>query len=211
VRHPLVEDSPESAAGAAAEGFVRLRDGPLNGLRVALVTGRTAAAERDETMARFRAGALDVLVGTTVLEVGVDVANATVIVIESAERFGLSTLHQLRGRVGRGDARAFCFLVATRLSREARERLAIMEKTHDGFRIAEEDLRLRGPGEFFGTRQHGLPEFRIADLTRDFAVLREAREDAFALLAEHPRLDPHPRLRTEFKRRFQGRFDLYMA
>jgi ATP-dependent DNA helicase RecG len=192
---PLVEESAEIDAGAAAEGFVRLRDGPLNGLRVALVTGRTAAAERDETMARFRAGALDVLVGTTVLEVGVDVANATVIVIESAERFGLSTLHQLRGRVGRGDARAFCFLVATRLPREARERLAIMEKTHDGFRIAEEDLRLRGPGEFFGTRQHGLPEFRIADLTRDFAVLREAREDAFALLAEHPRLAPPPRLR----------------
>jgi len=206
---PLIEESEEIDARSAAEGFERLRAGPLADLRVAMVTGRTPSEERDGTMTAFRRGAVDVLVGTTVLEVGVDVANATVMVVESAERFGLSTLHQLRGRVGRGADQAWCFLVATKLTRDARERLKIMEQTHDGFRIAEEDLRLRGPGEFFGTRQHGLPAFRVADLTRDYATLRVAREDAFALLREDPRLAEHPALRAEFLRRFAGRFELY--
>jgi len=206
---PLVEESEEIDAGAAEEGFARLGRGPLAGLRVALVTGRTPPAEREETMRRFRAGEVDVLVGTTVLEVGVDVPNATVMVVENAERFGLSTLHQLRGRVGRGTAPAACFLIAHKWTAEARTRLAVMESTYDGFRIAEEDLRLRGPGEFFGTRQHGLPEFRIADLTRDFDVLKEAREDAFALLEKDPRLAGSPALKAELLRRFSGRFELY--
>ncbi len=161
-------------------------------------------------MDAFRKGALDVLVGTTVLEVGVDVPNATVMVVENSERFGLSTLHQLRGRIGRGGDQSFCFLVAQgRLSEEARSRLAILEATHDGFRIAEEDLRLRGPGEFFGTRQHGMPEFRIADLTRDHEVLKQAREDAFALVERDPKLAAEPALRAELRRGFGGRFELY--
>jgi ATP-dependent DNA helicase RecG len=207
---PLVEESEEIDADAAEEGYERLAKGPLSGLRVGLVTGRTPAAERDATMDAFRAGALDVLVGTTVLEVGLDVSNATVMVVENAERFGLSTLHQLRGRVGRGGAQSFCFLVAAgRLSEEARARLSVMEETHDGFRIAEEDLRLRGPGEYFGTRQHGLPEFRIADLVRDHEVLKQAREDAFALVERDPRLAREPALRAELQRGFGGRFELY--
>jgi ATP-dependent DNA helicase RecG len=207
---PLVEESEEIDAQAAEEGFERLAKGPLAGLRLGLVTGRTPPAEREPRMDAFRAGALDVLVGTTVLEVGVDVANATVMVVESAERFGLSTLHQLRGRVGRGGTESWCFLVALgRLSEEARARLSVLEATHDGFRIAEEDLRLRGPGEFFGTRQHGLPEFRVADMTRDYPVLKEAREDAFALLERDPRLAREPALRAELERRFRGRFGLY--
>jgi len=208
---PLVEESEEIDAQAAEEGFARLREGPLHGLRLGLVTGRTPSEERDAVMRAFRAGALDVLVGTTVLEVGLDVANASVVVVENAERFGLSTLHQLRGRVGRGGARSQCYLIALDPTPEAEARLAIMERTTDGFRIAEEDLRLRGPGEFFGTRQSGLPEFRIANLVRDAAVLRLAREDAFALLRADPRLESAPALRSEFKRRFRERFALIGA
>ncbi|HEX5138340.1 MAG TPA: ATP-dependent DNA helicase RecG [Planctomycetota bacterium] len=210
VVYPLVEESEEIDAHAAEEGCARLAKGPLEGLRLGLVTGRTVAAERDATMDAFRRGAIDVLVGTTVLEVGLDVANATVMVVENAERFGLSTLHQLRGRIGRGAAASFCFLVAAgRLSEEARARLAVLEATHDGFRIAEEDLRLRGPGEFFGTRQHGLPEFKVADLTRDHAVLEEARRDAFRILGKDPRLEKEPLLRAELRRAFTGKFELF--
>lgn len=206
---PLVEESEEVDAKAAEEGFRNLCEGELRGIEVGLVTGRTPPAEKERIMERFRSGALSVLVGTTVLEVGLDVPNANVIVVENAERFGLSTLHQLRGRVGRGGRESRCFLLAGARSAESRERLRVMEATHDGFRIAEEDLKQRGPGEFFGTRQHGLPEFRVADVARDFALVSAARDDAFDLLAKDPRLDGAPRLREEFRRRYAGRFQLY--
>jgi ATP-dependent DNA helicase RecG len=205
---PLVEESEEVDAQAAEEGFQRLASGELRGLRLALLTGRAPAAEKERVMAGFRAREIDVLVGTTVLEVGVDVANASVMVVENAERFGLSTLHQLRGRVGRGAGRSFCFLVARKWGPDARDRLRVMEETSDGFRIAEEDLRRRGPGEFFGTRQHGLPEFRVADLRRDYELLREAREEAFALLGAVPKPEGLGPLREELRRRYAGRFAL---
>ena len=143
-------------------------------------------------MSAFAAGEVHILVSTTVVEVGVDVPNATVMVVEDADRFGLSQLHQLRGRVGRGAHKSFCILVSDNRSEEARARLKVMTATGDGFRIAEEDLRLRGPGDFFGQRQHGLPALKTADLSCDAALLKEAQEAAEALLAADPALKDHP-------------------
>jgi ATP-dependent DNA helicase RecG len=145
--------------------------------------------ERDEIMRQFRDGKVGILVATTVIEVGIDIPNATVMVVEHAERFGLSQLHQLRGRVGRGQAAGYCLLVNRGTgSSVAAERLRVMVKENDGFKIAEADLKLRGPGEFFGTRQSGLADFRLASLTRDARLLMEARREAFAWLEKDPQL-----------------------
>jgi ATP-dependent DNA helicase RecG len=148
------------------------------------------AEEKDLVMERFRRGELRVLVATTVIEVGVDVPNASVMIVEHAERFGLSQLHQLRGRVGRGAARSSCLLIAhyRRAGDDARDRLRAVERTQDGFEIAREDLRIRGPGELLGTRQSGQKLFEVADLYRDEAILEEAREDAFRLVERDPDL-----------------------
>ena len=139
-------------------------------------------------MGAFAAGEFDILVSTTVVEVGMDVPNASVMVVENAERFGLSQLHQLRGRVGRGRHKSYCILISDNQNEETRQRLQFMTRTNDGFRIAEEDLRLRGPGDFFGRRQHGLPAMKIADLSCDLSLLREAQGAAEALLAADPTL-----------------------
>ena len=143
-------------------------------------------------MSAFSRGEIDVLVSTTVVEVGVDVPNASLIIIENADRFGLSQLHQLRGRVGRGKHKSYCVLVTASRGETARERLRALCATNDGFQIAEEDLRLRGPGDFFGQRQHGLPALKTADLSCDAALLKEAQEAAEALLAADPALKNHP-------------------
>ncbi len=161
-------------------------------LRVACVHGRMKPKEKDAVMSAFSAGETDILVSTTVVEVGVDVPNATVMVVEDADRFGLSQLHQLRGRVGRGKHKSYCILVSDNKNEETRERLRVMTKTGDGFRIAEEDLRLRGPGDFFGERQHGLPALKVADLSCDMALLREAQGAAEELLRADPTLKNHP-------------------
>jgi ATP-dependent DNA helicase RecG len=156
---------------------------------VGLVHGRLAADDRDAIMRSFRDGKVGILVATTVIEVGIDVPNATVMVVEHAERFGLSQLHQLRGRVGRGSAPGHCLLVNRGTgSTVAAERLRVMEKEHDGFKIAEADLRLRGPGELLGTRQSGLADFRLANLMRDQRLLVEARNEALAWLEKDPYL-----------------------
>ena len=143
-------------------------------------------------MAAFASGETQVLVSTTVIEVGVDVPNAAVMVIENAERFGLSQLHQLRGRVGRGKHQSYCILISDNRNEETRQRLKVMTKTTDGFQIAEEDLRLRGPGDFFGARQHGLPGLKVADLGCDTQLLQEARQAAEQLLAQDPALTSCP-------------------
>lgn len=195
---PVIEDSGARDIRAAATAFEELRDGALSGLRLGLLHGRLPSAEKEAVMAAFREGSLDVLVSTTVIEVGVDVPGATVMMVENAERFGLAQLHQLRGRVGRGRAGSYCILIADPvgdLSPDARARLNAMAATGDGFEIAEMDLKIRGPGQIFGTRQAGYPEFRFADLSRDVDLVRSAREEAAGLLDRDPNLERHDVLR----------------
>ena len=194
VVYPLVEESEKLDLKAATEMASELQARVFPDARIGLVHGRIATAERERAMAAFAAGRIDVLVATTVIEVGIDVPNATVMVIEQAERFGLAQLHQLRGRVGRGAARSGCVLMhAARLSAAAEARLRALADTTDGFEIAERDLELRGPGDFFGTRQSGVPLFRVGDLLRDHRLMEEARRAAAAWLdgpeAIGPRLD----------------------
>jgi ATP-dependent DNA helicase RecG len=184
---PLVEESEKSDLAAAEDRARELRQSL--GPKVGLVHGRMKGPERDAAMAAFKAGALNVLVATTVIEVGVDVSEASIIVVEHAERFGLAQLHQLRGRVGRGAARSTCLLVyQAPLGPTAKERLAALRATDDGFVIAEEDLRLRGPGELLGTQQSGVPEFHFADLAVHGEHLAAARDDAKLILQRDPDL-----------------------
>ncbi|MBC7316482.1 MAG: DNA helicase RecG, partial [Chloroflexi bacterium] len=152
-----------------------------------LLHGRMKAEEKEEVMAAFKRGEYDILVSTAVVEVGIDVPNATVILVEGAERFGLAQLHQFRGRVGRGEHKSYCILLSDDPSEESMERLAIMEETTDGFVLAEKDLEMRGPGDFFGVRQHGLPQLRVAQLS-DTVVLQVAREQALMLFERDPQL-----------------------
>ncbi len=184
---PLVEESDRLEARAATEEYERLQEEVFADLRLALLHGRMKGDEKEATMAAFRNGEHDILVSTAVVEVGIDVPNATVMMIEGANRFGLAQLHQFRGRVGRGTAQSHCLLLADSGASEALERLRIVERTHDGFSLAEEDLRLRGPGEFFGTRQSGLPDLRVATLA-DSRILEDARRAAYALFEADPGL-----------------------
>ncbi len=187
---PLVEESEKMPLVDATKMYADLKEGALAGLRLGLVHGRMKTEEKESVMRAFSKGQLDVLISTTVVEVGVDVPSATIMVIENAERFGLSQLHQLRGRVGRGLMGGSCYLVARSWgSKEARQRLKVMERTNDGFIIAEQDLAIRGPGEFLGTRQSGLPVLTVGDLTRDVDILKQARQAAFHLIEQDPNLD----------------------
>jgi ATP-dependent DNA helicase RecG len=185
VVYPLVEESEKLEDVKAATEASTEWAAALPGVRVGLLHGRMKSAEKEEAMGAFSRGEIQVLVSTTVIEVGVDVENATVMVIEHAERFGLAQLHQLRGRVGRGAAESACVLLAYgRLSDVARSRLDVMVSTEDGFAIAEKDLEIRGPGDFFGTRQWGMPTLRVAHLLRDRDLLERARVEAFRLVDE---------------------------
>jgi ATP-dependent DNA helicase RecG len=202
VVYPLVEESEKLDLKDAESGYERLKE-QFRPYTVDLVHGRMFAYEKDEAMERFKSGETDILVATTVIEVGVDVPNATVMVIEHAERFGLAQLHQLRGRVGRGAEQSFCYLMADfKRSAEAEERLKAMAATTDGFEIAELDLRMRGAGDFFGTRQSGLPDLKLADVVKDAELLQEAREAAFSLAEADPKLeDPaNAEMRAHFAR-----------
>ena len=186
---PLVEESEKIDLRAAQETYEKVKDGFFSDFEVGLLHGRLNSEEKEDVMARFKAKDIDLIIATTVIEVGVDVPNATIMVIEHAERFGLTQLHQLRGRVGRGVKESVCVLLYdAAISADGRIRLNTMCETNDGFLIAEKDLELRGPGEFFGTRQHGLPDLKIASLVSDGSILKEAREDAFHIVGDQRKL-----------------------
>jgi ATP-dependent DNA helicase RecG len=208
---PLVDESQNVPAASVADAFERLTNGELAAFRAGIIHGRMAAGEKEQAMADFRAGRTQVLVSTSVIEVGVDVPNACVMVIDSAERFGLAQLHQLRGRVGRGMYAGFCgVLVSEDLSPQARSRLESFASTADGFQLAEMDFELRGPGDLFGTQQHGLPPLRIADLRRDGQILEDARRKAQQLFAADPGLKSlhYARLRRQMLVRYGRALEL---
>jgi ATP-dependent DNA helicase RecG len=195
---PLVEDSDKLEVTSASAEYERFSE-ELAEIRVGLMHGQLRPAEKDAVMHEFRRGELDVLVATTVIEVGIDIPNATVMVILDADRFGLSQLHQLRGRVGRGTDQATCLLMADPTTDEGLARIGAMVATTDGFRLAEEDLRIRGQGTVFGTRQAGIKDLKLADILRDAPLLIEARREAFALVAADPNLEQHREAAAEVR------------
>jgi len=210
VVYPLVEESEKVDLKGAVEMAEKLRKA-FKGYNLGLLHGRMKPAEKEVIMEGFKKNDIHILVSTTVIEVGIDVPNATVMVIEHAERFGLSQLHQLRGRVGRGGDKSYCLLLTEGyISEDGRLRLTVMVRTNNGFEIAEEDLSIRGPGEFFGTRQSGLPELKVANILRDAKVLEIARREAFELVIKDPMLTlpDHKLLRNAFERRWKDKLKL---
>ncbi len=190
--------------------YSKLREEVFPDLTLGLLHGRMPSAEKSGIMEKFKNKKIDILVSTTVIEVGIDIPNASCMVIENAERFGLSQLHQLRGRIGRGDYLSYCILPGNPKTESAKKRFDTLTGTQDGFKVAEEDLGIRGPGEFFGTRQHGLPELRFGNIVKDFEIMEQARAEAFRLVAEDPLL-ANPRnllIKACLKKRFAGRLDL---
>jgi ATP-dependent DNA helicase RecG len=209
--YPLVEESEKLDLKDATRMAEHLQKEVFPDFRIGLLHGRMKSDEKEAIMMEFKEGRIQILVATTVIEVGIDIPNASVMVVEHAERFGLSQLHQLRGRIGRGHYRSKCILLAQyRSSEEAKVRLRAMERTTDGFKIAEEDLALRGPGEFFGIRQSGLPDFRVAHIIRDTPILIDARKEAFRLVQEDPELvhPSHAGLKDILAKRWKGRMEL---
>lgn len=202
VVYPLIEESENSDLRSAVEGAERLKT-IFPEYKIGIVHGKMKVEDRENIMSAFKNGGIDILVSTTVIEVGVDVPNATVMLIVHAERFGLAQLHQLRGRVGRGGHDSYCLLLCYGFSEEAKKRLMVMVKTDDGFKIAEEDMRIRGYGDFFGTRQSGMPEIRFADLLRDTMMLEIAQKEAEELIKKDPMLNNYPSLKR-FAQEFWG-------
>jgi ATP-dependent DNA helicase RecG len=204
---------PKDKVQNVTETFDRLEKQVFAGCGVGLLHGKMSSAEKEKVMKLFKKGKTKVLVSTVVIEVGIDVPNATVMLIENADRFGLSQLHQLRGRVGRGTHESFCILLADPKTDGGAQRLKAIEGTLDGFQIAEADLEIRGPGEFLGTIQHGLPEIRFGNLLKDFGIMELARKEAFDLIKRDPKLkeDHHRLLKDALLSRFKGKLDLMSA
>jgi ATP-dependent DNA helicase RecG len=210
VVYPRIKTTAASDLRSAEEMYEEMSSKIFPELKIAIVHGRMKADEKDKVMDSFRKGKCDILVATTVIEVGVDVPNVTVMLVEHAERYGLAQLHQLRGRIGRGKHASYCILMGDPKTEESQERLATLSETDDGFEIAEKDLDIRGPGEFLGTRQSGLPELRFGNIVRDFAIMEEAREEAFTLVGQDPFLaDPHNAgIKKDILKRYKGKLDV---
>ena len=206
---PLIEMNEESDLPSAEEVYDELRYGIFRDMPCGLVHGKMKAADKDQVMQDFYEDKIKLLVSTTVIEVGVNVPNASIMVVEHAERFGLAQLHQLRGRIGRGEYKSYCILVSEMKTESARERLKIMAETSDGFKLAEEDLRLRGPGQFFGSMQHGLPDLKVADVLNDMDILLKARQAAQETVASREeRQDVLPILALQYKEQFENITDI---
>ena len=208
VVYPVIEESETQAMKAAQKSTSISRRRSSRISRWACMHGRLGADEKESVMQRFKEGQIKILVSTTVIEVGVDVPNASVMVVEQAERFGLAQLHQLRGRVGRGAAQSYCILVTEKMNDTARERIRTLVESTDGFYISEMDLKLRGPGEFFGTKQSGLPSLRVANILRDAEILEVARRDAVDFIARPPSEDELRRAVAYIRDHWQRRYGL---
>ncbi|KXK43497.1 MAG: ATP-dependent DNA helicase RecG [Chlorobi bacterium OLB5] len=208
--YPIIDESEKLDLKSAIKHYEILKDGVFSDLKLGLVHGRMPWKEIDETIAAFKSRTLDILVATTVIEVGIDIPNATIMIIEEAQRFGLSQLHQLRGRVGRGAEQSYCILMAAESGNISSERLKIMTETNDGFKISETDLKIRGPGEFFGTRQSGDLKFSAADLAKDTDLILKAKESAFKVIKEDPQLRSYHNdvIREHFLKNYRTSFDL---
>jgi ATP-dependent DNA helicase RecG len=202
--YPVIEESCALDIAGAKKMFSELKNGEFKEFRLGLIHGKLKTREQNEVMLKFKNKQLDLLVATTILEVGIDIPNATCMIIASAERFGLSQLHQLRGRIGRGKLQSCCILISDGQNEESKARLSVMASSNDGFHIAEEDLKIRGPGEFFGSRQHGLAELKIANPLMQMQLLKAAREEAIGLLNQDSRLEerPHQLLKVKLLQRF---------
>ena len=199
---PLIETEEGEVERQSAVAYAKALQQRVPQVSIGLMHGKLKSREKEQVMEDFVQGKIQVLVSTTVIEVGVNVPRASLMIVEDADRFGLSQLHQLRGRVGRGDRQSYCVLVSASKSAKTQERLRVMTQCHDGFRIAEADLKLRGPGDFFGDRQHGLPEFKIADLSQDVSLLQNAQQAAQQVLRQDPDLSSHPLLLEKVKQLF---------
>jgi len=209
--YPRISETKEkpSSLKAATQMYNKLQEEVFPGLKLGLIHGKINTKEKETVMKKFKSKKINILISTTVIEVGIDISNASVMVIENAERFGLSQLHQLRGRIGRGDYPSYCVLMGRPKTEAAQKRFETMTETQDGFKVAEEDLELRGPGEFLGTRQHGLPELRFGNILRDFEIMEEARKEAFDLIRTDPELKESRNafIKKVLKERFKGKLD----
>jgi len=204
--YPLVEETEKSDLAAATDGFKKLKN-VFKNINLGLIHGKMKKAEKDLIMSKFVNNTIHILVSTTVIEVGIDIPNASVIVIEHSERFGLTQLHQLRGRVGRGAAKSYCILVERKITQNSKKRLQVMENTSDGFIIADEDLKMRGPGKFFSTEQSGFFNYKLADMINDGELIRKARNCAQKIVDKDPKLKNHILMKERLIKDYSQYFD----